>query len=103
MFFVHDFFRYARAYRAYRYSYAPDYRPISVLPCFAKFLERIVTDYIVNYLNDFNVLRENQYGFRRNRSPSLALVDLCDKISTVLNTLSWRATAYYLFIIFLSF
>ena len=74
MFFVHDFFRYARTYRAYRYSYAPDYRPISVLPCFAKFLERIVTDYIVNYLNDFNVLCENQYDFRKNRSPSLALV-----------------------------
>ena len=49
--------------------------PISVLPCFAKFLERIVTDYIVNYLNDFNVLCENQYDFRKNRCSSLALVD----------------------------
>ena len=54
-----------------------NYRPISVLPCFAKFLERIVTDLIINYLKYFHVLCENQYGFRKNRS----------KISTALNTL----------------
>ena len=52
-----------------------NYRPISVLPCFSKFLERII-------YNDFNVLCDNQYGFRKNRSPSLALIDLCDKISS---------------------
>ena len=58
------------------------YRPISVLPCFSKFLERIIYNRIINYLNDFNVLCDNQYGFRKNRSPSLALIDLCDKISS---------------------
>ena len=59
-----------------------NYRPISVLPCFSKFLERIIYNRIINYLNDFDVLCDNQYGFRKNRSPSLALVDLCDKISS---------------------
>ena len=59
-----------------------NYRPISVLPCFSKFLERIIYNRIINYLNDFNVLCDNQYGFRKNRSPSLALIDLCDKISS---------------------
>ena len=34
------------------------------------------------YLNDSDVLCDNQYGFRKNRSPSLALIDLCDKISS---------------------
>ena len=58
------------------------YRPISVLPCFSKFLERIIYNRIINYLNDFYVLCDNQYGFRKNRSPSLALIDLCDKISS---------------------
>ena len=52
-----------------------NYRPISVLPCFSKFLERIIYNRIINYLNDFNVLCDNQYGFRKNRSPSLALID----------------------------
>ena len=59
-----------------------NYRPISVLPCFSKFLERIIYNRIINYLNDFNVLCDNQYGFRKNRSSSLALIDLCDKISS---------------------
>ena len=35
-----------------------------------------------HYLNDFNVLFDNQYGFRKNRSPSLAFIDLADKISS---------------------
>ena len=59
-----------------------NYRPISVLPCFSKFLERIIYNRIINYLNDFNVLCDNQYGLRKNRSPSLALIDLCGKISS---------------------
>lgn len=50
-----------------------NYRPISVQRCSAKFLERIVTSLIINYLNEFNVLCGNQYGFRKNLSPSLAL------------------------------
>ena len=58
-----------------------NYRPISVLPCFSKFLERIIYNRIINYLNDSDILCDNQYGFRKNRSPSLALIDLCDKIS----------------------
>ena len=57
-------------------------RPISVLPCFSKILERIIYNHIINYLIDFNVLCDNPYGFRKNRSPSLALIDLCDRISS---------------------
>ena len=62
-----------------------NYRPISVLPCFSKFLERIIYNRILGYLNDFNILYDNQYGFRRNHSTSLALVDLYDKISLALD------------------
>ena len=61
-----------------------NYRPISVLPCFSKFLERIIYNRIIKYLNDFNVLCE--CGFRKTRSPSLALIDLCDKISSAFDT-----------------
>ena len=56
-----------------------NYRPISVLPCFSKFLERIIYNRILGYLNDFNILYDNQYGFKRKNSTSLALVDLYDK------------------------
>ena len=62
-----------------------NHRPTSVLPCFSKFLERIIYNRILGYLNDFNILYDNQYGFRRNPSTSLALVDLYDKISLALD------------------
>ena len=45
-------------------------------------MERIIYNRIINYLNAFNVLCDNQYGFRKNRSPSLALIDLYDKVSS---------------------
>ena len=45
-------------------------------------MKRIIYNRIINYLNDFNILCDNQYGFRKNRSPSLSLIDLCDKISS---------------------
>ena len=62
------------------------YRLISVLPCFSKILEQIIYNRIINYFNDFNVLSDNQYGFRKNHSPSLALIDLlCDRISSAFN------------------
>ena len=42
-----------------------NYRPISVLPCFSKFLERIIYNRIINYLNDFNVLCVNNMALEK--------------------------------------
>ena len=57
-----------------------NYRPVSILPCFSKFLERIVYNRILSYLNDFHILCDNQYGFRKNHSTTHAPIDLYDKI-----------------------
>ena len=59
-----------------------NYRPVSVLPSFSKFLERIIYNRLVHYLQSFNILCDNQYGFRKDHSTSLAIIDLYDKIST---------------------
>ena len=63
----------------------PNYRPISVLPCFSKLLERIIYNRILLYLNNFNILLDNQYGIRRIHSTSLALGDLYDNLSLALD------------------
>ena len=34
----------------------------------------------MQYLMNFNILCSNQYGFRKNHSTALALIDLHDKI-----------------------
>ena len=63
-------------------SLITNYRPVSVLPSFSKFLERIIYNRLVHYLQSFNILCDNQYGFRKDHSTSLAIIDLYDKIST---------------------
>ena len=62
-----------------------NYRAFSILPCFSKFLERIVYNRIFNYLSDFHILCDNQYGFRKKHSTTHALIDLYDKISSALD------------------
>ena len=42
-----------------------NYRPVSVLPVFSKFLERIVYNRLINFLNKYDILSRNQYGFRK--------------------------------------
>ena len=59
-----------------------NYRPISVLPSFSKFFERSIYNRLMQYLMNFNILCSNQYGFRKNHSTALVLIDLHDKIST---------------------
>ena len=62
-----------------------NYRPVSILPSFSKFIERIIYNRFFEYFNKYNILYDKQYGFRKNHSTSLALVDLYDKISTAID------------------
>ena len=41
------------------------YRPVSVLPAFSEILERVVYNRLINFLNKFNILYNNQYDFRK--------------------------------------
>ena len=49
-----------------------NYRPISVLPCFSKILEKIMYKRILKYLDKHNMLFQSQYGFRKKHSTNLA-------------------------------
>ena len=42
-----------------------NYRPVSVLQVFSKFLETIVYNSLINFLNKYDILSRNQYGFRK--------------------------------------
>ena len=56
------------------------YRPISVLSCFFKILERIMYNRVYNYLNDNNLLFRKQFGFRKGHSTDDACIKLIDRI-----------------------
>ena len=62
-----------------------NYRPVSVLPTFSKFLERIVYKPFDSFLNKYKILSCNQYGFRKNHSTAYALLQLYDKLSNAID------------------
>ena len=61
-----------------------NYSPVSVLPSFSKFLERIIYDRLYDYLTNLHILCDNQFGFRKNHSTTLALINLHEKISSAI-------------------
>ena len=62
------------------------YRPISLLSCLSKVLERIVTDRLTYFLESSYALSETQFGFRRTRSTDLALWNLVSATTRALQT-----------------
>jgi hypothetical protein len=61
-------------------SIASDYRPISVLPAISKILEKLINTRLINYLNKFKILSDNQYGFRQGISTEDAVSALSSLI-----------------------
>ena len=57
-----------------------NYRPISILPCFSKIYERVMYNRLVEFLDHNQILTKEQFGFRKNYSPKLALTKLFDLI-----------------------
>lgn len=50
-----------------------NYRPIALLPTFSKIFEKTICNRIYSFLEKYNILNENQYGFRKERSTTLAV------------------------------
>ena len=62
-----------------------NYRPISVLPCFSKILERIMHNRLYLYLTENNVLYNKQFGFQKGHSTDYAIVQLADQMHEMFN------------------
>ena len=67
-------------YKADNSSNISNYRPISVLPCFSKMLERIMYNRLQKYLKEQNILYEKQFGFQTGYSTEHATAQLIDQI-----------------------
>ena len=50
-----------------------NYRPISVIPIFAKIFEKVIYTRLYNFFTSTNAIYENQFGFRKNHSTSHAI------------------------------
>lgn len=61
------------------------YRPISLLPCLSKIYECAIKDRINTHCENNNILPDDQYGFRSNRTTTQALVILKTDIGSKFN------------------
>lgn len=66
-----------------------NYRPISLIPIPGKLLEKIVHDCLYRYLEEHKILTDKQWGFRPNRSTTIATASL---LENVLNNLNIKKT-----------
>ena len=76
-----DDWKYARVTPLFKQGNRDDvnnYRPISVIPIVAKVFERIVYDQLYAYLEEHDILYQNQSGFRATHSTVTALLEATD-------------------------
>ena len=57
-----------------------NYRPITVLPCFSKILERLMYNRLYKHLSNSKILYPKQFGFQNDHSTDHALLQLFDQI-----------------------
>ena len=62
-----------------------NYRPVSLLPQFSKILEKLFNKRLDSFISRFDILSKCQYGFRSNRSTSMALIELLEKLTNSLD------------------
>ena len=59
-----------------------NYRPIAVLSPFSKILEKIVNDQLISFIDKYNILFKYQFGFRKDHSTELAILEITDILKT---------------------
>lgn len=57
-----------------------NYRPISIVPLFGKIIERIMKNRLVDFFEENNILCSSQYGFRKNRSTTKAVLRVLEGV-----------------------
>uniref|UniRef100_A0A673A262 Reverse transcriptase domain-containing protein n=1 Tax=Sphaeramia orbicularis TaxID=375764 RepID=A0A673A262_9TELE len=62
-----------------------NYRPVSLLPQFSKILEKLFVKRLDDYIDKYRILNDHQYGFRKNRSTSLAVMEFAENIATAVD------------------
>ena len=66
-----------------------NYRPISLLPIFSKILERLAYNRLYKYLKQQNILTSSQYGFQKNISTEMAILELQNRIVKSISNKKW--------------
>ena len=73
-----------------------NYRPITVVNSIAKVFEKAVNARLTKYLDKFNLLTDNQFGFRAQHATSHAMIKLYDEALTGLENKSCKTSSVLL-------
>jgi hypothetical protein len=65
-----------------------NYRPISLLTSFSKIFEKVIFNRLRDHVNNFNILAQEQYGFRNNLSTEAASFHLLNSVLDAFNNKS---------------
>lgn len=72
-------------YKANEANIFTNYRPISVLTCFSKLLEKLMYKRLIKFVDKNKILSNQQYGFRKSRSTEFAIIEVIDKITKAID------------------
>ena len=72
--------RVVQVFKSRDLSTVSNYRPISILPCLSKLLERIMYNQLYDYLVQNKILYKKQFGFQNKHSTDHAVIQLTDEI-----------------------
>ena len=56
------------------------YRPISLLPCIGKVLEKLISTRLTDFLDKHKLMSDCQFGFRKKFNTDLAIIDIYEKL-----------------------
>jgi hypothetical protein len=78
-------------YKSGSHSDPSNYRPISILTVFSKLLEKLFYNRLIAFIEKYQILHFNQFGFRKNKSTSTAIAcvlsSLLNKCSSKIKTI----------------
>ena len=61
-----------------------NFRPVSILPVLSKILERLMYNRLLRFIEEFNILDDFQFGFRKCHSTFMALASAVNHIGNAL-------------------
>ena len=76
------------------YSDPSNYRPISIISLLSKPIEKHIYHHLNKHLTKYNLIHENQSGFRKNHSCHTALTQLLDKCLLNINNNEFNGMVY---------